>query len=98
MQEYERSIFNLVVTGSLVALGKLMVGCERLTVRLICGRAILGSATSLLAGVVLLNIPNIPPLALVSIGSGLGIVGQQVIEKLLRAKFNKVIVDRRSKK
>jgi hypothetical protein len=47
---------------------------------------------------VLLNIPNIPPLALVSIGSGLGIVGQQVIEKLLRAKFNKVIVDRRSKK
>jgi hypothetical protein len=34
----------------------------------------------------MLQIPNIHPLALLSIGSGLGIVGQQYLERLLRKR------------
>jgi hypothetical protein len=74
-----------------------MVSSEGLSVRIIFGRALLGSATSLLAGIVLINIPHIHPLALVAIGSGLGIIGQQFIEKALLVKFKTVMRNRRKK-
>lgn len=95
MQEYERSLFSLILTGAFIGLAKVLVSEEGITFRVILGRAILGSATSLLAGVILINIPNINPLALVAIGSGLGIIGQQLIEKTLRDRFSKLLVFKR---
>ena len=77
--------------GALISIAKLLVSDERITVRVVVGRAILGSATSLLAGVVLIQVPNLSPLALLGVGSALGIVGQQYIEKILRAKLKKVV-------
>lgn len=97
MQEYEKSIFGLILTGAFVALGKLLVSKEGITFRIVVGRAILGSATSLLAGLVLIQIPHIHPLALLSLGSGLGIVGQQVIERALRVKVIAALKKRSSK-
>jgi len=91
MQEYERSFWGLATMGALIAVAKLLVSSEHITVRVVVGRAILGSATSLLAGVVLIKIPNIPPLALLSIGSAFGIVGQQFIEKLIRTKMKQLV-------
>jgi hypothetical protein len=86
MQDWEKSFWGLAIMGALIGVAKLLVGSEELTFRLIAGRAILGSATSVLAGAVLIQIPNIDRLALLAIGSGLGIIGSQYIELLLRRR------------
>ena len=51
---------------------------------MILGRAILGAATSMIAGVGLIQFPDLNPLALYGIGSGLGIVGAQYLEIALK--------------
>lgn len=89
--EFTKTILGLVTTGALIGVGKLLVSSEKITFRVVLGRAILGSATSLLAGIILWQIPNIHPLALLGIGSGLGIIGQQYIEKLLRQKAGELM-------
>ena len=86
MQEPERSIVGLTILGMMIALGKLLASDEVLTLRLIVGRSILGSATSLIAGVVLIQIPAVPPLVLYGIGSALGIAGAQVVEAYFKRK------------
>lgn len=70
-------------------MSKLLVSNEPLSVRLIIGRTILGMATSLIAGAVLLQIPDISPLALIGIACGLGILGSTFIEEYLRKNMNK---------
>ena len=73
MQEHDKSILMLIVIGGLIGMSKLLVSKEPLSVRLLIGRTILGSATSLIAGVVILQIPNVSPLALIGLASSLGI-------------------------
>lgn len=84
MGEDTKAIWLLILTGGMIALGKLLAGDEKLTVRLAVGRIILGSATSLVAGMLLLQIPHISPLALLGTGSALGIAGAQVVESMMR--------------
>jgi hypothetical protein len=91
MQEHERSLWTLLVLGAAIGLGKLLASDERLSARLILGRALLGSAVSLIAGVALVQVPDISPLALCGIGSALGIVGAQYLELLLKRKANKLL-------
>ncbi|MBR8085169.1 phage holin family protein [Burkholderia vietnamiensis] len=91
MQEHERTFLELIVMGALIGIAKLLVSSEQLTFRVIVGRALMGSATSMVAGIALLQIPNLDPLALLGIGSALGIVGSQYIEIMLRRKARAVI-------
>ncbi|PVX84360.1 phage holin family 2 [Paraburkholderia unamae] len=77
--------------GAFIGIAKVLVGRDELTPRLILGRAVLGSATSMVAGVVLVQIPNLDPIALLGIGSALGIVGSQYIELLLRRRAKAII-------
>lgn len=84
MQEHDKSILMLIVIGGLIGMSKLLVSKEPLSVRLLIGRTILGSATSLIAGVVLLQIPNVSPLALIGLASSLGILGSTFIEEYLK--------------
>lgn len=91
MQEHEKTFLELIVMGALIGIAKLLVSSEQLTFRVIVGRALLGSATSMVAGIVLLQIPNLDPLALLGIGSAFGIVGSQYIEILLRRKARAVM-------
>ncbi|MBR8161965.1 phage holin family protein [Burkholderia vietnamiensis] len=91
MQEHEKTFLELIIMGALIGIAKLLVSSEQLTFRVIVGRALLGSATSMVAGIALLQIPNLDPLALLGIGSALGIVGSQYIEILLRRKARAVI-------
>ncbi|WP_321842696.1 phage holin family protein [Burkholderia cepacia] len=91
MQEHEKTFLELIVMGALIGIAKLLVSSEQLTFRVIVGRALLGSATSMVAGIALLQIPNLDPLALLGIGSALGIVGSQYIEILLRRKARAVM-------
>lgn len=85
MQDHEK-LGYLMALGALIGLGKLLSGNEILTVRLILGRSILGSATSMIAGVALMQFPALPLPALIGLGSGLGIMGAQFIEAWLRRK------------
>lgn len=91
MQEHEKTILELIIMGALIGIAKLLVSSEQLTFRVVFGRALLGSATSMVAGIALLQIPNLDPLALLGIGSVLGIVGSQYIEILLRRKARAVL-------
>lgn len=84
MHDETRSIWMLLVIGALIAMGKLLASDERITLRLAAGRVILGSATSLVAGMLLLQIPDISPLALMGTGSALGIAGAQAVEAAMR--------------
>lgn len=70
-------------------MSKLLVSSEPLSVRLIIGRTILGSATSVIAGAVLLQVPDINPLALLGIACALGILGSTFIEEYLKKNINK---------
>ncbi len=84
MQEHEKSLLMLGMIGVMIAMGKLLVSEEHLSFRLILGRAILGAATSMIAGVGLIQFPDLNPLALYGIGCGLGIVGAQYLEIALK--------------
>lgn len=84
MQEHDKSILMLIIIGGLIGMSKLLVSKEPLSVRLLIGRTILGSATSLIAGVVILQIPNVSPLALIGLASALGILGSTFIEEYLK--------------
>ena len=70
-------------------MSRLLVSKEPLSARLVIGRTILGSATSLIAGVVLLQMPDISPLALVGLASALGILGSTFIEEYLKKNVDK---------
>ena len=86
MQEYEKGFIALVLMGALIALGKMLNSEEPITLRLVLGRVIVGSALSLAAGVALYFVPDIHPLALAGIGSALGILGLNGVEAWLRKK------------
>lgn len=89
MQEHEKSILMIILIGGLIGMSRLLVSKEPLSARLVIGRTILGSATSLIAGVVLLQIPDISPLALVGLASALGILGSTFIEEYLKKNVDK---------
>lgn len=70
-------------------MSKLLVSPEKLTFRVIIGRTILGSVSAVVASLVLLQILDISPLALLGIGSALGILGSTFIEEYLKKNFKK---------
>jgi len=88
MQEHEKDILLLVFIGACIGFAKLLVSDEELTWRLAVGRTILGAATSTIAGAIVLQIPDINPLALVALASMLGILGSTFIESWLKRQAN----------
>ncbi|HGE6484094.1 TPA: phage holin family protein [Klebsiella variicola] len=87
MQEHEKSLYTLVILGALIALAKVLVSDEKITLRLLAGRVMLGSAISVAAGAALVQFPDMPALAVNGIGAALGIAGYQVCEVWLRRRF-----------
>ena len=72
MEDHEKNLLLLIVIGASIGFAKLLVSDEKLTWRLMKGRTILGAATSTIAGAIILQIPDINPLALIAIASALG--------------------------
>ncbi|WP_180182851.1 holin [Acinetobacter sp. YH01020] len=89
MQEHEKNLILLIVIGAAIGFAKLLVSDEKLSWRLAIGRTILGSATSTIAGAIVLQIPDINPLALIAIASTLGILGSTFIENWLKSQSTK---------
>ena len=90
MQDHERNFIWLLLLGAGIGLGKLLVSSEDLTVRLCIGRSILGSATTAIAGALLIQLPDMPQIALMGAGSALGIVGAQFLEMWLKRQVSKL--------
>ena len=89
MQEHEKNLLLLIVIGASIGFAKLLVSDEKLTWRLMIGRTILGAATSTIAGAIILQVPNINPLALIALASALGILGSTFIENWLKSQSSK---------
>lgn len=85
----------LIITGAAWGLGKLLVSDEQLTARLIIGRVLLGSCTSTVAGIGLIWIPDMHPLALLAVGSALGIAGATAVEAWLKKYMSSQLNQRR---
>ncbi|MBU9852769.1 phage holin family protein [Rahnella aceris] len=75
---------KLLLIGAVIGLGQLMVSNERITVRTLLGRIILGSAVAPIAGIALLQFENMPELAVIGIACGLGILGSAIIEEYFK--------------
>ena len=89
MEYHEKNLLLLIVIGASIGFAKLLVSDEELTWRLMIGRTILGAATSTIAGAIILQIPDINPLALIAIASALGILGSTFIENWLKSQSAK---------
>ena len=89
MEDHEKNLLLLIVIGASIGFAKLLVSDEKLTWRLTIGRTILGAATSTIAGAIILQIPDINPLALIAIASALGILGSTFIENWLKSQSAK---------
>lgn len=98
MQEYEKNILWLALLGAFIAIGKVLASDEKVTPRLFIGRVILGSATALAAGAVLVWIPGISPLAVTGLGAAFGVAGHQVVEIWLRRRGSQLLTGKESKK
>lgn len=84
MQEHTKTVIYLAIIGALIALGKLLQSMQPLSWRMVIGRMITGSAVSTIAGVVLINIPDMPFPAVMAIGSALGVLGAEFIEAWMK--------------
>ncbi len=80
----KQTILALAGIGAFLAVGQLLVGGKPLTWRLWIGRLIVGAGLSMAAGAALMMIPDLPPIALVGLGSALGISGQSILECLVQ--------------
>ncbi|EBR0398263.1 phage holin family protein, partial [Salmonella enterica subsp. enterica serovar Derby] len=75
MTEGEKGVLSLFVIGALIVVGKVLAGGEPITPRLFIGRMLLGGFVSMVAGVVLVQFPDMSLPAVCGIGSMLGIAG-----------------------
>jgi hypothetical protein len=80
----DKTLLTLAGVGAAMAFGKLLAGGERVTLRLIVGRLIIGAGLSMAAATALMMIPNVSPAALIGLGSALGILGQSFLERLVQ--------------
>ncbi|HHQ6721689.1 TPA: holin [Serratia fonticola] len=86
---YRETIYRLALIGAIIAIGKMLIGGEKITLRVALGRVILGSAVAEVAGVALLHFDDIHPLALIGIACALGIAGFTAIEVAVKRWLNK---------
>ena len=85
----DKTLCGLAGLGAVIAVGKLLVGGQRLTLRLMIGRVIIGAALSMAAGAALALLPDLPQIALIGLGSTLGISGQAFLELLVQRWLDK---------
>lgn len=80
-------IGGLSATGVIIGLGQLLASKEELTARIIWGRAMSSLGLSLAAGTILIQFPEIPPLALIGAGATLSSLGTSFLERFLQRKL-----------
>jgi len=77
----------LSLTGLVIGLGQLLASEERLTTRIIIGRALSTVGLALSSGALLLWFTDVPILALIGVAAGLASLGTSFLEKFLQKKL-----------
>ncbi|ACT06382.1 phage holin family protein [Dickeya chrysanthemi] len=98
MNETDKSIVSLFIIGTLIAAGKVLAGSEPITLRLFVGRVMLGGFVSMMAGIALVQFPDLSPVAINGIGAALGIAGYQTIELLIQRRVRQLDKQAKSEK
>lgn len=65
----ERTLLTLAGVWAAIAFRKWLVSGEKVTLRLIIGRLIIGASLSMAAAAALVMVPNVPPVALIGLGA-----------------------------
>ncbi|WP_153100816.1 holin [Paraburkholderia hayleyella] len=84
LDDHEKELLMMLIVGAAIGLGKLLVGEERISARIVLGRMIVGAALSASAGAILIMFHDLPPTALIGVASALGILGQSVLEGVVQ--------------
>lgn len=84
MPNGESTVVKLIAIGAAIGLAKVLMDEPRPPLKLIVARVLLGSAVSMVAGVVLIRFPDLEEVALFGVASALGILGHTVVESLLK--------------
>lgn len=87
MTEGEKGVLSLFVIGVMIVVGKVLAGGEPVTPRLFVGRMLLGGFVSMVAGVVLVQFPDMSLPAVCGLGSMFGIAGYQVVEIAIQRRL-----------
>ncbi|TYL43499.1 phage holin family protein [Dickeya sp. ws52] len=98
MNETDKSIVSLFIIGTLIAAGKVLASSEPITLRLFVGRVMLGGFVSMMAGIALVQFPDLSPVAINGIGAALGIAGYQTIELLIQRRVRQLDKQAKSEK
>lgn len=84
MQSSENTLIKIIILGGLIGVAKVLMDEQTPPLKLIIARVLLGSAVSMVAGVVLIRFPDLPEMGLLGIASSLGILGHTVVESLIK--------------
>ena len=90
-QDHLTSSFLVSVVGVTIGLGQLLAGNERLTLRLLVGRALSTGGLAMAAGVVLVWVPELSLVGQIGVAAGLASLGTSGLERA----FQRVIEARR---
>lgn len=85
------SSFLFSMVGVTIGLGQLLAGNERLTLRLLVGRALSTGGLAMAAGVVLVWVPELSMVGQIGVAAGLASLGTSGLERA----FQRVIEARR---
>lgn len=77
-------ILGMTLTGLLIGLGQALVSNEKLTARIVIGRALATMGLSLVAGLILIHIPDAPLLAVIGLSALIASLGTSGLEKIIQ--------------
>lgn len=77
-------ILGMTLTGLLIGLGQVLASEEKLTARIVIGRALSTVGLSLVAGLILIQIPDVPLLAIIGLSALIASLGTSWIERILQ--------------
>ena len=84
MEIKEHPFLLMLVVGIIAGMGQLLASDEKLSTRLVIGRAISSGSLGLAAGMLLIWYPNINPLAMCGLAALLSSVGTSGLERIIQ--------------
>lgn len=91
MGDHHSILAYLATLGAALGFGKFLVSNEPLEWRLVLGRLILGSGSSVAAGTIYLLFPQMHPLALIGVASLSGLAGAAWLELKFKQKVDALL-------
>jgi len=78
------ALVGMTTTGLLIGLGQLLSSDERISTRLVIGRAMSSTGLSLVAGLILIQFPKLGLIPLVGLSALIASLGTSALERLLQ--------------